>query len=92
MSACADRPPAGGGDGELVLRWRVVPVVGDGGGRLELQKAWGDGPWRTSRLTTSALWVKAKGLTRDGHEFLDAARNNSLCERAKRLTLERPGA
>ena len=34
---------------------------------------------------------QAKGLTWDGHEFLDAARNNSLWERAKRQTLEKTG-
>ena len=38
------------GDGELLLRWRVVPVVGDGGGRMELQKA----PTAPSRPAESA--------------------------------------
>ena len=65
MSACADRPPAGGGDGEVLLRWRVVPVVGDGGGRLELQKAWDDGPWRTAGVfadrATARAFVEDRG-------------------------------
>ena len=36
-----------------MLRWRVVPVMGDGGGRLEVQKAWDDGPWRTAGVFAS---------------------------------------
>ena len=34
---------------------------------------------------------QAKGLTWDGHEFLDAARKNSVWERAKRQTLDKTG-
>ena len=38
----------GAGMESWVLRWRVVPIVGDRDGRIELQKAWDDGPWRTA--------------------------------------------
>ena len=69
MSACVDRPPAGGGDGELLLRWRVVPVVGDGGGRLELQKAWDDGPWRTAGMFAGRAEARAFVEDRGGYGF-----------------------
>ena len=67
MSACVDRLPAGSGDGELVLRWRVVPVVGDRDGRLELQKAWDDGPWRTAGVFASRATARAFVEDRAGY-------------------------
>ena len=69
MSACVDRPPAGGGDGELLLRWRVVPVVGDGDGRLELQKAWDDGPWRRAGVFAGRAAARAFVEDRGGYGF-----------------------
>ncbi len=65
MSACVDRPPAG--DGGLLLRWRVVPVAGDGGGRLEVQKAWDDGPWRTAGVFATRDAARAFVEDRGGY-------------------------
>ena len=65
MSACVDRPPAG--DGELLLRWRVVPAAGDGGGRLEVQKAWDDGPWRTVGVFATRAAARAFVEDRGGY-------------------------
>lgn len=69
MSACVDRPPAGGGDGELLLRWRVVPAVGEGNNRLELQSAWDDGPWRPAGVFASRAAARAFVEERVGHGF-----------------------
>ena len=67
MSACVDRPPAGSGDGELVLRWRVVPVAGGRDGRMELQRAWDDGPWRTAGVFASRAAARAFVEDRAGY-------------------------
>ena len=69
MSACVDRPPAAGGDGELLLKWRVVPVAGDGGGRLELQSAWDDGPWWTAGVVADRAAARAFVDERGGYGF-----------------------
>ena len=69
MSACVDRLPAGSGDGELVLRWRVVPIVGDRDGRIELQKAWDDGSWRTAGVFASRATARTLVEDRGGYSL-----------------------
>ena len=69
MSACVDRPPAAGGDGDLLLRWRVVPAVEDDGNRLELQSAWDDGPWRPVGVFASRAAARAFVEERVGYGF-----------------------
>ena len=41
--------------------------------------------------TSPAMQFRTR-MTWSGHEFLDASRNNSLWERAKKITLEKTGA
>jgi len=40
----------------------------------------------------SAAMLLGTRMTWQGHEFLDAGRNNSIWEKAKRITLEKTGA
>ena len=50
-----------------MLRWRVVPVVGDRDGRMELQEAWEDGPWRTAGVFASRAAARAFVEDRAGY-------------------------
>ena len=50
-----------------MLRWRVVPVVGDRDGRMELQEAWDDGPWRTAGVFASRASARAFVEDRAGY-------------------------
>ena len=50
-----------------MLRWRVVPIVGDRDDRIQLQKAWDDGPWRTAGVFADRAAAKAFVEDRAGY-------------------------